>query len=341
MKTKKFSILFALLAMLCCTVLFSCDDDSTSGGAPEIENVSLAKNDSLVAFGFADNMYIIRGKNFTDTRKIYFNDVDTYFNATLVTDNIIFVTINRTTPYENASDELKVVTPGGTAVYNFRVLPPAPAISSFTPINAAEGQQFTIYGSYFLNPQVSVGGTTATVVSSTLTEIVAIMPPGSDRKYVKVTTDSGSSTWNVSAVGTAIYDDAFYAPYTIESWNNHEYVTSAADAFQGVTFIKKNIPGWDNIQGNWVWDESASQYTGIHFAVKSDTDGKLEIIFNGNWSNISTRVFTTTSTWKDVKLTWADLGLTGPPAAIQNITFKESSGATHVYSFDNIGFTID
>nr|WP_322623487.1 IPT/TIG domain-containing protein [uncultured Flavobacterium sp.] len=342
MKTNKFRILFAVLAIMSLTVLFSCDDDNNSaGGTPTIESVSLAKNDSLVEFGFADNMYIIRGNNFSGTKKIYFNDLDTYFNATLVTNNTILVTINRNTPYENVSSELKVVTPGGEAVYSFRVLPPAPAITSFNPINAAEGEQFTIYGSYFLEPSVSVGGVNATVVSSTLTQIVAVMPAGSNRKFVKVTTDSGSNIWNVSPVGTAIYDDAFYSPWTIDPSSNHEFVTNPADAFQGTTFFKKSIPGWDNIGMNWVWDERSAQATGIHFAVKSDAAGKLEVIFNGDWSTITTRQFTTTTNWTDVRLTWADLGLSGAPAALQNITFKESSGATHVYSFDNIGFTID
>ena len=186
-----------------------------------------------------------------------------------------------------------------------------------------------------------MGGVNATVVSSTLTQIVAVMPAGSNRKFVKVTTDSGSNIWNVSPVGTAIYDDAFYSPWTIDPSSNHEFVTNPADAFQGTTFFKKSIPGWDNIGMNWVWDERSAQATGIHFAVKSDAAGKLEVIFNGDWSTITTRQFTTTTNWTDVRLTWADLGLSGAPAALQNITFKESSGATHVYSFDNIGFTID
>ncbi|MFP5436162.1 MAG: IPT/TIG domain-containing protein [Bacteroidia bacterium] len=339
MKTNKFRILFAVMAMLSLTVLFSCDDDTNKGGAPEIENVSLAKNDSLVEFGFADNMYIIRGKNFTGTRKIYFNDVDTYFNATLVTDNVILVTIDRNTPYENVPSELKVETPGGTDTYSFRVLPPAPAIVSFNPINAAAGEQFTIYGSYFLEPKVSVGGVEATVVSSTLTQIVAVMPPGSDRKYVKVTTDSGSNTWMVSAVGTAIYDDAFYAPWNFESWNNHTYETDFAKAFQGTSFIKKTIPGWDNIQGNWGWQENMSQYTGIHFAVRSEDVGNLIWIFNGTGWSMNSHSFATGPIWTDVKITWEEMG--GIPAAMQNLSFQENTGKTHVYYFDNIGFTVD
>lgn len=339
MKNNKFKFLFGLLAMFAVTLFISCNDDNNSGGAPEIENVSLAQNDSLVEYGFADNMYIIRGKGFITTQKIYFNETDTYFNSTLVTDDVILVTIDRDTPYENVTDELKVVTKYGTATYHFPVAPPAPAVTSFNPVNAAEGEQFTIYGSYFLDPVVTVGGVQAQIVSSSLTEIVAVMPAGSANKYVKVETISGESEWDISAVGTAIYDDVFYDPWTIEAWNNHVFVTDQSKAFQGTTFFKKDIEGWGNIQSNWGWQEGMSAYTGIHFAVRSDDDGKLVWIFNGSGWGDATHTINTGTQWTDVRITWDQMG--GVPAAMQNISFQEFTGGNHTYYFDNFGFTVD
>lgn len=340
-KTKNiFGMSALLLIMITLGFTFtSCsNDDNKGGGNPVIESVSLARNDSLVEQGYADNMYIIRGSGFTGTQKIYFNDTDTYFNSTLVTDNVILVTIDRDTPYADTVDEIKVVTKSGEATYHFVVAPPAPAVGSFNPVNAAAGEQFTIYGSYFLDPVVTVGGVQAEIVSSSLTEIVAIMPPDSNHKYVKVQTISGSSQWD-TAVGTAIYDDAFYAPWDIEAWNNQEYITDQSLAYQGTTFIKKAIAGWDNIQGNWNWDDQVSQYTGIHFAVRSDDPGKLVLIFNGNFWGDESHSFTTGTEWKDYKFTWDELG--GMPEALQNISFQEFTGSTHNYYFDNIGFTVD
>ena len=340
MKKNKLKALLGLLTVFAITLFTSCSDDdsSGSGGQPVIESVSLAENDSLVQQGYADNMYIIRGKGFTGTQKIYFNETDTYFNSTLVTDNVILVTIDKDTPYADTVDELKVVTAGGTAVYSFIVAPPAPGVHSFNPVNAAAGEEITIYGSYFLDPVVTVGGVEAQIVSSTLTEIVAIMPADSNSKYLTVTTISGDSEWG-TAVGTAIYDDAFYAPWDIEAWNNHEYITDLAKAAQGTTFIKKEIPGWDNIQGNWNFDETASQYTGIHFSVRSDDAGKLVLIFNGaNWGD-DNFAFETGTEWTEYTYTWDELG--GVPEALQNISFQEFSGETHNYYFDNIGYTVD
>ncbi|MEL1245413.1 IPT/TIG domain-containing protein [Flavobacterium sp. DGU11] len=338
MKNFNFKHLLGLLTIFSITLFTACsDDENAGGGQPVIESVSLAQNDSLVDKGYADNMYIIRGKGFTNTQKIYFNETDTYFNSTFVTDEVILVTIDRNTPYENAPDELKVVTSGGTAIYHFVVAPPAPNVRSFQPVNAADGEQITIYGSFFLNPVVTVGGVQAEVVSNTLTEIVAILPPGSQLKKVTVTTISGESEWG-TAVGTAIYDDAFYAPWDIESWNNHTYVTDAAKAYQGVKFIKKTINGWDNIQGNWAYNDQLSQYTGIHFWIRSDDAGKLVPIINGNGWGDASKAVTTGTEWTEYRYTWAELG---NPAALQNITFQEFTGAAHNYYFDNFGYTVD
>jgi len=337
MKKVNFKYLLGLLAICSMAFFSACSDDESSGGAPVIESVSLAQNDSLVEQGYADNMYIIRGKGFTGTQKIYFNEYDTYFNSTLITDNVILVTISRDTPYQDAPDELKVVTAGGTAVFSFVVAPPAPDLKSFQPVNAADGEQIKIYGSFFLDPVVTVGGVEAEIVSSTLTEIIAILPAGSQLKKVKVTTISGFSEWG-TAVGTAIYDDAFYAPWDIESWNNHTYVTDVTKAYQGEKFIKKSIEGWGNLQGNWAWNDQLSQYTGIHFWVRSDDAAKLQLIFNGSWGDDATRQFTTSDEWKEIRFTWEQLG---GPAALQNITFKEFTGATHNYYFDNFGYTVD
>ncbi|MHA3789413.1 IPT/TIG domain-containing protein [Flavobacterium hauense] len=339
MKNLKINITLSILAVFAAFVsLTSCsDDDAKVGGQPSIENVSLAYNDSLVEQGYANNMYIIRGKGFTGTQKIYFNDTDTYFNSTLITDTAIFVTIDKNTPYDNASNELKVVTSDGTAIYHFIVAPPAPEVRSFQPVNAAEGEQFTIYGNFFLDPIVLVGDVEAQIVSSTLTEIVAIMPPGSQYKNVAVKSISGTTEWG-TAVGTAIYDDAFYSPWTIEDWNNHVYVTDQSKAYQGKTFIKKEIEGWGNIQGNWAWNDQLTPYTGIHFYVRSDDAAKLQLIFNGDWVDNVARQFATSTEWTEIRFTWAQLG---NPAALQNISFKEFTGAKHNYYFDNIGYTTD
>lgn len=341
---KNISIGTFLVLMLSFLGLSSCsnDDSSASTAAPIIESVTTTMDENgqpsalePISVGYADNMYIIRGKGFATVQKIYFNDYDTYFNPALVTDTEIFVTIDRLTPYADASDQLKIVTKYGTAVYDFVVAPPAPGVHSFNPINVVDGGEITIYGSFFLNPIVKVGDTEAEIVSSSLTEIKAILPAGSQYKKVSVTTISGTSVYN-TAIGTAIFDDVFYSPWTIEAWNNHEFVTDLTKSNQGLTFIKKTMEGWGNIQGNWAWDDQLSNYTGIKFAVRSEAAGKLKLVFNGDWGE--SRLFETTTEWKEYIFTWEQLG---NPAALQNISFQEFTGSANTYYFDNITYTVD
>ncbi|RZK10633.1 MAG: hypothetical protein EOO46_10010 [Flavobacterium sp.] len=341
---KTISIGSTLILILSFFLLLSCnsDDSNSSSGSPVITSVTTTVNEdgipsdlSPITIGYADNMYIIRGSGFKTVQKIYFNEKDTYFNPTLVTDTEIFVVIDRNTPYADATDQLKVVTKRGTAVFDFVVAPPAPGFHSFNPINAADGEEITIYGSFFLDPIVKVGDVEAVVVSSTLTQIKAILPAGSQLKKVSVTTISGTAVYGTS-IGTAIFDDAFYSPWGIPAWNNHEFITDGTKSNQGLVFIKKAMDGWGNIQGEWAWNDQLSSYTGIKFAIRSDAPGKLKLVFNGDWGE--TRLFETTTEWKEYKFTWAQLG---NPAALQNISFQEFSGSTNTYYIDNITYTVD
>ncbi len=349
MKTLFFkSYKYVSLVILSLITLYSCNDDDATyqATAPSVEFVSASVDadgkpvDPLTptTIGYANNTYVIQGKGFASLKHIYFNETESYFNPNLVTDTHIIVTINTNTPYENGNNKLKIVTGIGTVEYDFVVAPPSPVFKSFNPINAADGEEVTLYGNYFVNPTVKVGDTEAEIISKSLTEMKIKLPANSQGKKITVTTLSGNNTWG-TAVGTAIFDDKFYAPWDFEAWNNHTYVTDRSAAFQGNVFIKKEISGWDNIQGNWGWDQEAvTKYTGIKFAVRSDDDGKLELIFNGDWSDAEVRQFSTGKDWKEVKFTWSQLN---NPAAVQNITFKEFTGNKHNYYFDNITYTTD
>ncbi|WP_419869688.1 IPT/TIG domain-containing protein [Chryseobacterium sp. CT-SW4] len=346
---KKFISYFKILALvLLAGIQFSCndDDDNLYAGAPEIDMVSASVDENGQALnplvstnmGYANNTYIIKGRGFASLKHIYFNDHESYFNPNLVTDNTIIVTVDINTPYVNGNNKLKLVTNTGSVEYNFIIAPPAPIFRGFQPVNAADGETITIKGNYFVDPTVKVGDMDAQIISYTLTEIKVKLPAGSQDKKVTVTTLSGNNTWG-TAVGTAIYDDAFYAPWDMESWNNHEYVTDPDNAFQGDVFIKKQIDGWGNIQSNWNSDANAvTKYTGIKFAVRSDGPGKLIFVFNSQFWGDASKAFTTSDDWVEVKYKWSDLG---NPAAVQFLGFQEFSGAQTTYYFDNFTYTTD
>jgi len=342
MKTFNFKMLLKLLGVCSIALIASCSQEdhpeTLSKVAPSIENVSLAKNDSLVVQGTADNMYIIRGKGFLGTQKIYFNETDTYFNATLVTDNVILVTINRNTPYSDVNDELRVVTPKGTATYHFVVAPPAPAIDSFNPINPAAGQNITIKGSFFLDPVVTFGTIPATIVSSTLTEIVVTVPAGADMKHVIVSTISGHATsWE--AVGTAIFDDVWYHGWDDEG-TGADYITDATTR-QGNVYLESTNSAWSGNQFHDVaWSTlDISNYSGIRFSVRGRAGDKIAVIINGNWADNQVVLVPVTDQWQDIQIKWSQFpfAVTG----FQTFVIKEFTGNASVYQIDDLGFTLN
>ena len=355
MKNLKIKSINTFIVLILSVLLFlSCsDDDQNSGaaGAPVITSVAASSFDEVtnqptdltpVTSGDPKNYYIIRGTGLSSVQKIYFNDFDTYFNPVFVTDTEIFVLIDEKTPYAGGSNELKVVTKQGTVVYPFVVSPPSPSFGSFNPINAAEGSEVTIYGNYFLNPIVKIAATATEpeinveVVSSTLEKIIIKVPANAKNRYISVTNISGTAT-SKEAIGTAIYDDVFYNPWTIESWNNQTYETDAT-AQQGTTYIKKKMAAYDNMQGNWSWDDQIAAYGGIRVSIRGSKPGTLKFIFNGDWSERN--MLEVKTEWTTYEIPWSEIG---NPAAVQNISYQNMSkegddGVENDISIDNVGY---
>jgi hypothetical protein len=339
----KYLLSFISMMLLVLGVFSSCDDNNSNSSSGVLAITSVAKSVegdlTPITQGDPKNYYIIRGSGFLSTQKIYFNDFDTYFNPTLVTDTEIFVLIDEKTPYANASNLLKIVTKNGTITYPFVVSPPSPNFGSFNLVNAADGDVITIYGNYFLNPIVKIGTATVPVISSSLTEIKVKLPAGSNKKYVSVTTISGTAT-SKYAIGTAIFDDVEYYGFDFPAWNNHTY-ESDGKAEQGLVVIKKKMAAWDNLQGNWSWYDQIADYSGIRISVKADTPGALKFIFNGDWSE---RVVLNVGTgWTTFNIPWSSLGNADH---VQNISFQNMSknaagdGIENTFYIDNIGFIL-
>lgn len=339
------TILFATMSLVSC----SNDDSGISNGAPIITSVNASVIDQAgtpsdltpITQGQADNYYIINGSGFATLQKVYFNDVESTFNPNLVTDNHIVVRINQDTPYENASNKLKIVTKNGTAEFGFVVAPPAPQISSFNSINAAAGDTFTITGSFFLNPVVKVGTTEATVVSSTLTEIQAIMPANSNDKLVSVTTISGTSTYD-RAVGSAIFDDILQNETWHGTWGGQPWdLNYTADKVQGNNSMKISFGGWDGLDMLFT-QRSITQYKAIRMQIKGTVDNpnaSIKVVFNGDNGGWSYQIIKgITTSWTTIEIPFSDIG---NPTFFNKLTLQESGNfGGNAILIDNIGFVL-
>jgi hypothetical protein len=137
---------------------YSCKKDSAGGGPPTIEFVRLVdstKRDSMFTSSLTGEQILIHGQNFNGLRQILFNDVPAPFNSTLATNTDIIVVVPDNAPTEatnpNVSNKIRVVTESGEAMFDFKLVPPPPGITSLSNEMAWGGDTIIIKGSVFYN----------------------------------------------------------------------------------------------------------------------------------------------------------------------------------------------
>ncbi len=138
------------------------DDDDQGGGAPVIDYVRVTapeKADSTFTQAFPGQMIVIVGKNLAGAKELYINDQSLTFNPNMNTNQNIIVSIpteengfGLTVWNQDLKAEIRVVTPGGTATYSFKVLSPSPVIDRIAGRYPREaGDELKIYGDNFLD----------------------------------------------------------------------------------------------------------------------------------------------------------------------------------------------
>lgn len=352
MKNIKNSTLTACIALMLSLMLFtSCSDDDNSGsgaGSPVIESVKPSGYDEdgiilpfePVTIGSPKSYYVIHGKGLLSTQKVYFNDYETYFKPTYVTDTDIVILIDEKTPYANVSNKLKVVTSLGTAIFDFVTAPPPPTINWFNSMNAAEGDIVTIGGKYFLDPIVKVGSQKAEIVSSTLTEIKFKMPANSFGKLVSVTNITNTA-FSSMTVGSALYDDAIQGESDGHwTWNGNEFDTNYTldeNTPQGKAVMRIDFGGWSGADMKFT-SRDVSMYKAFRVKIKSTSanpDAKLTFVFGGWAFQIQKPI---TPSWTTVEIPFSDIG---NPTTFDQLTFQESGNfGGNIILMDEMGFVL-
>jgi len=142
-------------------LLFSCNENEVD--PPVITDVRVVSkpDTSITAIG-AGSLIVIEGSNFTGVKLVLFNDFAAAFNPNYVTDKTIIVTIPEDAPTEvtdpNAPNQIKVVAEGGTATFDFALLPPPPQILVLNEFTKP-GEEMVLYGTnIFLVEKVILPG---------------------------------------------------------------------------------------------------------------------------------------------------------------------------------------
>jgi hypothetical protein len=118
--------------------------------------------------------------------------------------SVVFDAANQimvTVPAAASSGHWAVTTAGGTATSTgtFTVVPPAPAISAFSPASGATGSSLTITGSNLgAATAVTINGSAASVVSDGANQIVVTVPAAATSGHWAVTTAGGTATSSAS-----------------------------------------------------------------------------------------------------------------------------------------------
>lgn len=153
--------LMASLAMLV-SLVTSCSDDDNNGGQPVIESVRVtdpALVDSTFTQAVPGKMIVIQGHNLSGAKALYINNQKVNFNPNMNTDHSLIAKIPTeadgfvlTAWDSELPAEIRVVTPGGEARYDFRVLAPTPTITRIAGrYPRMAGDRLTVYGTNFLD----------------------------------------------------------------------------------------------------------------------------------------------------------------------------------------------
>lgn len=136
----------------------ACEDEpdkfELSGGKPTISYIrpqDVASKDSLLTSAYTASGICIVGENLTSIKEMYFNDVKATLNTSYITKNTMLVTVPKDIPNSNTGKIYMVTRDKDTVEYEFKVLVPAPSVTSMKCEYVAEGNEAVINGQYFVN----------------------------------------------------------------------------------------------------------------------------------------------------------------------------------------------
>ncbi|MES2388430.1 MAG: IPT/TIG domain-containing protein, partial [Bacteroidota bacterium] len=134
--------------------------------------------------GSAGTVVTLRGHHFTGLNQVLFNGAVAGFTVT--GDSLIMATV----PSNASTGVISVRTPGGTVVTggNFVVIPVAPDIVSFSPVQGPVGTNVTLHGHFFLGSTiVRFNGVVSSFSVVDDTTIIATVPSGATTGIISVT----------------------------------------------------------------------------------------------------------------------------------------------------------
>ena len=193
--TKYTGLLLGLVLAASCTSIDYPDRFVQTSGTPKVDFIRYADKDVIITQANMEEVVCIVGDNLTSVHDLYFNDQKAVLNSSYMTAKTLVVSVPKNMPAEQ-TDKVYLITKDSTVVsYDFKVLPPAPKISSMSLEWAKPGETVTIYGSYLFGPlSVEFPGVDPLEVATASGPSVDVkVPEGAQPGKIKVTTASGTA----------------------------------------------------------------------------------------------------------------------------------------------------
>jgi IPT/TIG domain len=219
--SQKYSANGAMLVAIVGILTWAACTKSEDTSAPTIDRFRLTLKDSTIGAAGIGNTVAIIGAHLASTQHVYVNDYEVYLNPSYVKDDVVLIQLVKETPYRGQINKLKLVTLYGEAIKDFKVLQPAPSITSFAPTSGNPGDIVTIIGKDMDDVKaVLIGGDTVKVVAGgTDTQCKVIVPPANAAGQITVVTTGGRTTSATSfGVSLVIYGDKMAS-----GWDAYEF----------------------------------------------------------------------------------------------------------------------
>jgi hypothetical protein len=233
-----------LLAAIVIVLAIGCKKNSGDPPAPSGGSLSSLKANPDSAL--PGTLINVSGSGLQGLVKVTFDTVNSVINPVYNTESNLLIYVPTSAKYGVQKINLTNGV-GGKAQINFKVIQPAPVISSIAPLSAKVGDTVTVTGSYFRNiVTVLLGAVPALVVDSSSTSVLKFkVPSGVAAGLVTITTRGGTavSTATVTtetALLIADFDGGGLRPDGA-SWYSYGDMTSKTVVNSNPTAISGNF----------------------------------------------------------------------------------------------------
>ncbi len=299
MKKRLYMALAAVACLSMPALMSSCeqtDAERDEDATPVVEYVRVTnpeQADSLLVAAPMGSQIVLMGHGLGDVQEIWFNDVKGKLNPTLITSFSIIVDVPSVIPTD-VTNEIKLVTSkGNVGVYPFTVTVPAPFIESISCEYAKSGDEITITGDYFLDPQVFFTGAEAEaeIVSFDQHSITLVVPEGVVEGPVSVKSIHGTTKTKFNFLDTngliTNFDDGYVHP-----WGDRAPVATDPEAVSGQYLL------FEGTSAAWNW---SNPLMWAYWASAPTAKGEMPVA-TGDINNLALKFEYKIDSWLDVPM---------------------------------------